>query len=152
MELSLRERIKDLKLDRCVTMPGQVTPDRIPGLYSQVDVMAFPRYSTRLTEMVTPLKPLEAMAMEKVVVASDVGGHKELIRHGETGLLFKAGDLKSLVRQLTEVLDNVCLRQSLQDRAALWVRKERTWNDTTQGYEEVYNRIMPASFRCHELQ
>src|ERR1700709_710364 len=46
----------------------------------------------RLTELVTPLKPLEAMASGRLLVASDVGGHRELIRHGETGLLFKAGN------------------------------------------------------------
>lgn len=91
--------------------------------------------------MVTPLKPLEAMAMGKAVVASDVGGHKELIRHGDTGLLFRAGDVDALVAQLREVLDNFDLRHSLEERGIAWVRNERSWSKTTQPYAEVYKRV-----------
>lgn len=137
----LKDRVRNLKLEAYVMMPGQVTQDKIPALYSQVDIMAFPRYSTRLTEMVTPLKPLEAMAMGKVVVASDVGGHKELIRHGDTGLLFRAGDVDALVVQLCKVLDNVELRRSLEKRGASWVQNERSWSKATQPYAEVYKRV-----------
>ena len=54
-------------------------------------MLVYPRLSMRLTELVTPLKPLEAMAQGRLVLASDVGGHRELIRDGETGTLFKAG-------------------------------------------------------------
>ena len=56
------------------------------------DVLAYPRLPNRLTELVTPLKPLEAMAQGRMFVASDVGGHRELVRDGETGFLFRAGD------------------------------------------------------------
>ena len=137
----IRGKVRDLKLEQYVMMPGQVTQDKIPALYSQVDIMAFPRHSTRLTEMVTPLKPLEAMAMGKAVVASDVGGHKELIRHGETGLLFRAGDVDALVAQLCEVLDNDELRHSLEKQGVSWVRNERSWSKTTQPYAGVYKRV-----------
>jgi glycogen(starch) synthase len=57
--------------------------------YNLIDVLVYPRHSMRLTELVTPLKPLEAMAQGRLLVASDVGGHRELIRDGETGILFK---------------------------------------------------------------
>ena len=57
--------------------------------YDLIDVLVYPRRSMRLTELVTPLKPLEAMAQGRMFVASDVGGHRELIRDGETGLLFR---------------------------------------------------------------
>jgi PEP-CTERM/exosortase A-associated glycosyltransferase len=137
----LKIMVQNLKLESYVMMPGQVAQDKIPALYSQVDIMAFPRHSTRLTEMVTPLKPLEAMAMGKVVVASDVGGHKELIRHRDTGLLFRAGDVDALVAQLLEVLDNADLRHSLEKRGVSWVRNERSWNKTTQPYAQLYKRV-----------
>jgi hypothetical protein len=64
---------------------------QVQRYYDLVDVLAYPRHSMRLTELVTPLKPLEAMAQGRLLVASDVGGHRELIRHGETGWLFPAG-------------------------------------------------------------
>jgi glycosyltransferase involved in cell wall biosynthesis len=73
-----------LGLGSGVIMPGRIPHERIPGVYAMVDVLAYPRYSMRLTELVTPLKPLEAMAMGKALIASDVGGHKELIHNGET--------------------------------------------------------------------
>ena len=75
---------------------GRVPHAEIQRYYSIVDVFAYPRQSMRLTELVTPLKPLEAMAQGRLLVASDVGGHKELIRDGETGVLFRAGDAASL--------------------------------------------------------
>ena len=59
--------------------------------YDLVDVLAYPRQRMRLTELVTPLKPLEAMAQGRMFVASDVGGHRELVRDGETGFLFPGG-------------------------------------------------------------
>lgn len=137
----LKDKVQKLKLESYVMMPGQVTQDKIPALYSQVDIMAFPRHSTRLTELVTPLKPLEAMAMGKAVVASDVGGHKELIQHGKTGLLFRAGDVDALVAQLQEVLDNADLRHSLEKRGVSWVQNERSWSRTTEPYAKVYARV-----------
>ena len=72
-------------------MPDRLPHEPVPGVYALVDILAYPRYSMRLTELVMPLKSLEAMAMGKVLVASDVGGYKELITAGETGVLFKAG-------------------------------------------------------------
>ena len=60
--------------------------------YGLIDILAYPRKAMRLTELVTPLKPLEAMAQRKLVVASNVGGHRELIEDGVTGTLFPAGD------------------------------------------------------------
>ena len=75
-----------------VIFTGRVPHAEVQRYYDLVDVLAYPRHSMRLTELVTPLKPLEAMAQGRLLVASDVGGHKELIRHGETGFLFKAGD------------------------------------------------------------
>lgn len=142
MESELKEKIRRLHLETHVVMPGSVPQERIPGLYALLDVVAFPRYSTRLTEMVTPLKPLEAMAMGKAVVASDVGGHRELIRHGRNGLLFKAGDVSALTRELTRILDDSDLRHSVQREGRLWVRNARSWDSTTAGYAEVYEKVL----------
>lgn len=141
MLAELQEKVRMLALEHFVVMLGQVTQDKIPGLYTQVDIMAFPRISTRLTEMVTPLKPLEAMAMKKAVVASDVGGHQELIRHGETGMLFRAGDVDALVAQLSAVLDQAELRMALEQQGFAWVRRERAWQTTTRPYFDTYKSV-----------
>ena len=72
-----------------------------------------PRRRTRLTELVTPLKPLEAMAMSKSVLASDVGGHVELIQDGKTGLLFEAENRDSLVTRARALGSDPGLRERL---------------------------------------
>ncbi|MDX2253581.1 MAG: glycosyltransferase, exosortase A system-associated [Nitrospira sp.] len=143
MVAELRAKVQQLNLGQHVVMPGQVSQAQIPALYAKVDIMAFPRHSTKLTEMVTPLKPLEAMAMGKPIVASDVGGHKELIQHEETGLLFRAGDVDALVAQLCRCLDNEDLRRLLGKQGSAWVRSERSWDKTTRPYAEVYACLCP---------
>ena len=90
-----RRRAQSALRDR-VVFTGRVPHAEVQRYYDLVDVLAYPRHSMRLTELVTPLKPLEAMAQGQLFVASDVGGHRELIRDGETGTLFKAGSAETL--------------------------------------------------------
>jgi glycosyltransferase involved in cell wall biosynthesis len=100
----------------------------------------------RLTELVTPLKPLEAMAMGKAIVASDVGGHRELIKHGLNGLLFPPGNAEALTTALNQVL-NYELHRRLQSDAIKWVHEHCTWGKTTLLYQEIYERAL-ASRNC----
>jgi PEP-CTERM/exosortase A-associated glycosyltransferase len=123
-------------------MPGRIPHERVPGVYAMIDVLAYPRYSMRLTELVTPLKPLEAMAMGKPLIASDIGGHRELIRNNETGLLFKAGDVGRLAASLMKILDDTELRETLKKQGPLWVRKNKTWDKTTEVYKDIYGRLL----------
>jgi PEP-CTERM/exosortase A-associated glycosyltransferase len=138
VESELKTRIDNLGLSNHVVMPGRISHDEIPSVYALADVLVYPRYSTRLTELVTPLKPLEAMAMGKVVVASDVGGHRELIRDGCNGMLFKANDVSALTAILHRVLSDPSLRQTLEQQALTWVTLERSWDKTTAVYSTSY--------------
>ena len=79
-----------------VVFTGRVPHAEVTRYYSLVDLLVFPRKSIRLTETVTPLKPLEAMAQGRLLIASDVGGHRELIRDGVTGRLFRPDDPAAL--------------------------------------------------------
>jgi PEP-CTERM/exosortase A-associated glycosyltransferase len=144
MEEELAQLITALELGKRVIMPGRIPHDRVPGVYSMIDVLAYPRYSMRLTELVTPLKPLEAMAMGKVLVASDVGGHKELITHGETGILFKAGDVGELAAALKDLLTNPQRCEQLQVQGQAWVRDHHTWEKTTAVYPEIYAKAIKS--------
>ncbi|KPJ69802.1 glycosyl transferase family 1 [candidate division WOR-1 bacterium DG_54_3] len=141
-ETQLKEQVKLLNLVDRVIMPGRIAHERIPAVYALVDVLAYPRYSIRLTDLVTPLKPLEAMAMGKVPVASDVGGHRELIRHGKTGFLFPAGNVSALADSLGRLLDDDSLRNRIQSHAAKWVRNEHTWEKTTSVYQDIYRKAL----------
>jgi len=143
-EADLRIKALDMGLMEKVVMPGRIPHGRIPGVYALCDILAYPRYSMRLTDLVTPLKPLEAMAMSRPLVASDVGGHRELIRDGETALLFSPGNVGSLVEALEELILNRDLRAKLAAAGRAWVVRERTWDKTTAVYEDVYSRAMKS--------
>lgn len=142
MEGSLRTQVHTLGIEKHVVMPGWVPQEQTLSLYPFLDVLAFPRHSTALTERVTPLKPIEAMAMGKVVIASNVGGHRELIRHEDTGLLFEAGNAVALASELARVIDSPQLRARLEQGGLQWVIQKRSWGKTTENYREVYNRCL----------
>lgn len=121
-----------------VVFTGRVPNAEVNRYYSLIDVLAFPRHSMRLTELVTPLKPLEAMAQGRVLVASDVGGHRELIENGRTGLLFAAGDVTALAQAVLRLLGDASLRDRLATGGRRFVESERTWARSVDGYEAVY--------------
>jgi glycosyltransferase involved in cell wall biosynthesis len=126
-------------------MPGWLAQDRIMGAYRAIDVFVYPRRRHRLTELVTPLKPLEAMAMAKVVLASDVGGHRELIENARTGFLFRADDLSDLVARLSELLGARHLWPAIGAAARRFVERERAWPAVAATYAEVYERARSRS-------
>jgi len=142
MEKELRKQIEQMKMQDRVILLGRVPHEKIPGIYSLIDALVYPRYSIRLTELVTPLKPLESMAMGRPIIASDIGGHRELIRDNHTGVLFKAGDVRALIDALHRVLDNPELRNRLAIQASEWVRKNRSWERTTSVYSEIYSTAL----------
>ena len=142
MEAELKRQIRQLNIEEKVIMPGRIPHDQIAGVYASVDILAYPRYSMRLTELVTPLKPLEAMAMGKAIVASDVGGHRELIQHGKTGLLFPAGDISGLTESLARLLDDDILLHNMQQKGITWVKQEHTWDKTTSVYQDIYDKAI----------
>ena len=141
MDKELRKLGADLGLTDRILMPGRIPHERVPGVYAMIDILAYPRQPMRLTELVTPLKPLEAMAMGKALVASDVGGHKELIRNNETGILFKAGDLEELTASLNRVLEETDLRGQLEEQGREWVKENKTWDKTTEVYVDIYQSV-----------
>ena len=141
-DADLRAHVRRLGLEECVVMPGRVSNERTPGVYALADILAYPRYAMRLTELVTPLKPLEAMAMARALVASDIGGHRELVQDGRTGLLFRAGDPSALAATLGSLLDDHDRRHALEREASLWARRTRSWERTTAPYAGVYARAL----------
>lgn len=121
-----------------VVLAGRVPQERVRDFYSLIDVFVLPRRRIRLTELVTPLKPLEAMALGIPVLASDIGGHAELVNDGETGLLFKAESSESLVEQASRLARDPALRAQLGAAGRRWVESERLWDRTVARYLPLY--------------
>jgi glycogen synthase len=141
-EEAIRQAVARCGVAGQVIFAGQVPHKEVGALYDVVDVLAYPRLPMRLTNMVTPLKPLEAMAMQKVFVASDVGGHRELVEDGVTGVLFRAGDRHALADAIVCVAADDDLRRRLVMNGLRFVREERTWTQAVQGYTSVYARLI----------
>jgi glycosyltransferase involved in cell wall biosynthesis len=110
--------------------------------YELIDVLAYPRHRMRLTDLVTPLKPLEAMAQGRMLVASDVGGHRELIRDGETGMLFPAGNAGALADSIERMLSRRSDWPRLRAQGRRFVESERTWASSVARYAQVYGPLV----------
>jgi PEP-CTERM/exosortase A-associated glycosyltransferase len=137
-EAALKALAAELHLEGAVHFTGRVPQREMTRYYSAMDVMVYPRTSMRLTDLVTPLKPLEAMAMGKLVVASDVGGHRELIRDGHNGQLFPAGSAQALARSLVRLLQAPDSWADFIANGQAYVARERTWQASVARYPAVY--------------
>ncbi len=116
---------------------GAVRAEEVERYYSVLDIVVYPRRPTRLTEMTTPLKPLEAMAMSKAVVASDVGGLQELAADG-AALLYRAGNLTAFEEACAELIASPRRRAELGEEARRRICEHRTWTAATRRYAAVY--------------
>jgi PEP-CTERM/exosortase A-associated glycosyltransferase len=141
-EQLIKQKTKELGLERQVIFTGRVSHDLVQDYYNQVDIFVYPRLSMRLTDLVTPLKPLEAMAQGRLVVASDVGGHKELIKNNETGCLFKAGDALALADSVLNLLDNKQQWEKQKMAGRRFVEDERNWPASVGYYRQVYDKLV----------
>ncbi|MBL8352958.1 MAG: glycosyltransferase, exosortase A system-associated [Burkholderiaceae bacterium] len=141
-QAALEQQAQRLGLADKVVFTGRVPHAEVQRYYDLVDVLAYPRHSMRLTELVTPLKPLEAMAQGRLLVASDVGGHRELIHHGETGWLFKAGDTAALAAAIDQLLARRDQWPALRRAGREFVERERNWAASVARYAPVFERLV----------
>ncbi|MEO0500145.1 MAG: TIGR04063 family PEP-CTERM/XrtA system glycosyltransferase [Pseudomonadota bacterium] len=142
MEDALKAQAAALPDPSRVLFVGRVPQSEVSRYYSLVDILAYPRKPMRLTKLVTPLKPLEAMAQEKMLVASDVGGHRELIEDGVTGTLFAAGDPAACARAIIRTFAARDTWPARTAHAKSWVAEARNWDGTVANYAPVYERLL----------
>ena len=143
-EAALKAQAQRLGVAGQVVFTGRVPHDQVQRYYDLVDVLVYPRLKMRLTDLVTPLKPLEAMAQGRLLAASDVGGHKELIEDGHTGILFGAGDPLALAQKVLALLSAPERWQALRDNGRAFVERERNWTASVERYKAVYASLPRA--------
>ena len=141
MEESLRAQAAASPVSDRIRFVGRVPHEEVERYYALIDILAYPRKKMRLTELVTPLKPLEAMAQRKLVVASNVGGHRELIEDGVTGTLFPAGDPAALAEALASLFARRGEWEGRRDTARRFVERERNWSSNISRYAPIYQRL-----------
>jgi PEP-CTERM/exosortase A-associated glycosyltransferase len=143
-EENLKAQAARAGLAEHVIFTGRVPHAEVQRYYDLVDILVYPRRSKRVTELVTPLKPLEAMAQRRLLVASDVGGHRELIRDGETGRLFPAGDPEALARTVLELFADQDAWERYRRAGREFVERERHWAGSVARYRPVYEGLAAA--------
>jgi PEP-CTERM/exosortase A-associated glycosyltransferase len=142
MDAGWRAAAAALPEPEAVIFTGRVPHDAVERYYSLVHVLAYPRKAQRLTDLVTPLKPLEAMAQRRLVAASSVGGHRELITDGETGTLFPPDDPAACAAALARLLDGRDGWEAMTARAQAHVAARHDWAANARNYLDVYHRLI----------
>ena len=146
-DAALRRKADALGLGEQVIFTGRVPHEEVSSYYAALDLLVYPRISCELNDKVTPLKPLEAMAHGALVLASDVGGHRELISNGDNGLLFAPDDAGMLSRAIMDALadqEGAAMRES----GRRFVTRERTWKNSVAAYGPVYESLRAAAATC----
>jgi len=141
-ELSqFRERVESENLSDIVIFTGRVPHHEVEDYYTIIDICPFPRLPLPVCEMVSPLKPFEAMAMEKAVIASNVAALAEIVTNGLNGLLFEKGNSESLTQGLRVLLDAPDLRYRLAEGGRRWVEQERDWATLSSRIGDIYDSL-----------
>jgi PEP-CTERM/exosortase A-associated glycosyltransferase len=125
-----------------IVFTGRVGHGQVENYYSLIDILAYPRKAMRLTELVTPLKPLEAMAQGRLVAASSVGGHCELIEDGVTGTLFRPDDPAAIAEALAGLFQDRPMWDERRATARGYVERERNWSSNILRYDPVYRGLL----------
>ena len=144
-EAALRSQAGQTASADAIHFAGRVPHEAVERYYSLIDILVYPRKAMRLTELVTPLKPLEAMAQRRLVAASDVGGHRELIADGKTGTLLAPDDPLALAEAVGAMLDDRHGWEARRDTAQAFVRQERDWASNVLRYDPVYHSLLDGA-------
>ena len=142
MDEALRAQAAASPAGDAIVFTGRVPHAEVERYYSLIDVLAYPRKHSRLTDLVTPLKPLEAMAQRRIVAASDVGGHRELITDGQTGLLFPPDDPAGMAASLADFIDRRDSWPTMREAGRAHVAAHHDWARNVQRYQRVYQDLI----------
>jgi len=142
-EKSVLQRLANqMHLGKYVLFAGQISFKEIRKYYSIIDLFVVPRIKTKLAEIISPLKPLEAMAMEIPVLGSDVGGITEFIKDGQNGFIFKAGSIQDLSKKIFYIIENRDKIEYIAKNSRDWVIENRNWDELVLTYKKVYTKVL----------
>lgn len=137
---SILDIAKKFNFEDWLIMPGRIPHEEVESYYSLIDIAPFPRKPQPVTEMVSPMKPLEAAAMKKAIIASSVKALVDMIDDGKTGIIFEKGNVQDFSCKLELLLKNEYLRSTLGSYARKWVEDERTWSITSSNAIKVLTK------------
>jgi glycosyltransferase involved in cell wall biosynthesis len=128
-------------LAQAAIFPGRVPAAKVREFHALLDIFVVPRTRDRVCQLVTPLKPVEAMASGLCVVTSQVKALTEIVKHEVTGVQTVPQDPVSLADWLEHLLYSPDIRRKLGDNAREWVARDRTWAHNAARYQDAYARL-----------
>ena len=138
----LRSLTEDLGLSEFVIFTGRVHHDDVQRYYSLIDIAPLPRKGFRVCELVSPLKPFEAMASGKLLITSNVKALNEIIEHGVTGLVFERDNYQDLAEKLESVVVDEDLRNEIAKNGNLWVKENHSWEKIAKSVTSIYEHLL----------
>jgi glycosyltransferase involved in cell wall biosynthesis len=138
---ALQRQAAGLGLGEAAIFTGHVPAAKVREFHALLDVFVVPRTPDRVCQLVTPLKPVEAMASGLCVVTSDVRALAEIIKPDVTGALTIPQDPLALADTLELLVSSPDMRRKLGDNAREWVARDRTWTQNAARYRDAYARL-----------
>jgi glycosyltransferase involved in cell wall biosynthesis len=138
---ALQRQAAEAGLAEAAVFTGRVPAAKVRQFHALLDVFVVPRTSDRVCQLVTPLKPVEAMASGLCVVTSQVKALTEIVKHEVTGMQTVPQDPVSLADCLEHLLYSPDIRRKLGDNAREWAARDRTWAHNAARYQDAYARL-----------
>ena len=138
---ALQRQAAEAGLAQAAVFTGRVPAAKVRQFHALLDIFVVPRTSDRVCQLVTPLKPVEAMASGLCVVTSQVKALTEIVKHEVTGALTIPQDPVSLADCLERLFYSPDIRRKLGDNAREWAARDRTWAHNAARYRDAYARL-----------
>ena len=138
----LRRTTRFLQLEDQVVFTGRIPHDEVQKYYSLIDIAPLPRKGLRVCELVSPLKPFEAMGSGKVLVVSSVQALAEIVDDGVTGMVFEKDNSADLAVKLETAILDENLRKQIGNDANKWVMENHSWEVISERVTKIYDEIL----------
>jgi len=138
---ALQRQAAESGLAEAAVFTGRVPAAQVRQFHALLDIFVVPRTPDRVCQLVTPLKPVEAMASGLCVVTSEVKALTEIVKHEVTGMQTVPQDPVSLADSLEHLLYSPDIRRKLGDNAREWAARDRTWAHNAERYRDAYARL-----------
>jgi len=133
----LESLVQENKISDNIKFLGEIPSNEVQNQMLKSKCFVLPSFSEG-----TPNVIKEAMACSIPVIATNISGNPELVKHGKTGLLFEPGDIETLAKHLCFAIDNPNKMKEMGKKAKdLIISKKLTWGNTEKMYSRVYKKI-----------
>lgn len=140
----LEKLARELKITHYISYIGSVPHESVIDYYSIIDIIVLPRVNFKVCRVVTPLKPLEAMALNTLVIASDFPSFRSIIIPKKTGVLFQAENPKDLASKIVYYNKNSKEKSEIEIFARNYAEDHFSWKKIIPKYKELYLELIKA--------